>query len=483
MRRVLGFGCLQMWIFMVFYSIILYINTDAPRDTAYLNQLVSLCAVVLMAGLMCVIYRPNTHIAQSKMFAWGGGVLAALGSGIAIFSNLATAYGMFATALAGIATGVGSGCLFILWMRMVCDGSQHLAAVEFGLATAVAFVGGFLLLAAPPFIALPITVVAPLASAACFSVCFAAPTGRNAHSQFSDFSKSSSTLFARLLVGMFLIGLLQGFTDLISGSAITFSPTEFHSFAIFLAGLLGMLAVIVIGAVCANPLDVLYRVSMLLIGSGLVLLSLTEGSRTFYTAVSFTGYEIFTLFVCLVARLLGKSFRVGTTRTIAIAVAILYAGEALGLIIGNVFANHYGSDLPISTISVLCILLFFVVHLFLITETGLVQAGIGEMGTTVGPPVEPSPEPAADEAAPEAATADSPSMFQVAADSLTERFGLSPREAEVLVLLLQGRTMSRIQEALFISAGTVSTHTRHIYQKIGVANRQELIDLAFSENQ
>ncbi|MFQ9178979.1 MAG: response regulator transcription factor [Eggerthella lenta] len=39
------------------------------------------------------------------------------------------------------------------------------------------------------------------------------------------------------------------------------------------------------------------------------------------------------------------------------------------------------------------------------------------------------------------------------------------------------RTISRIR-ALFISAGTVSTHIRHIYQKTGVDNRQELIDLA-----
>ena len=46
------------------------------------------------------------------------------------------------------------------------------------------------------------------------------------------------------------------------------------------------------------------------------------------------------------------------------------------------------------------------------------------------------------------------------------------------VRLLEGRTISRIQETLFISAGTVSTHIRHIYQKTGVDNRQELIDLA-----
>ena len=51
-------------------------------------------------------------------------------------------------------------------------------------------------------------------------------------------------------------------------------------------------------------------------------------------------------------------------------------------------------------------------------------------------------------------------------------------EPSPLPLLLEGRTISRIQETLFISAGTVSTHIRHIYQKTGVDNRQELIDLA-----
>ena len=62
-------------------------------------------------------------------------------------------------------------------------------------------------------------------------------------------------------------------------------------------------------------------------------------------------------------------------------------------------------------------------------------------------------------------------------DAIVEKFSLSPRESDVLPLLLQGRTISRIQETLFISAGTVSTHIRHIYQKTGVDNRQELIDL------
>jgi|GEM_PF-4069736 len=60
---------------------------------------------------------------------------------------------------------------------------------------------------------------------------------------------------------------------------------------------------------------------------------------------------------------------------------------------------------------------------------------------------------------------------------LAKTYQLTPRECEVLPLVIKGRTIARIQEELHISQGTVSTHTRHIYQKTQVVNRQGLLDL------
>lgn len=73
--------------------------------------------------------------------------------------------------------------------------------------------------------------------------------------------------------------------------------------------------------------------------------------------------------------------------------------------------------------------------------------------------------------------ADDAKRFQERCDLLANDFALSPRETEVLPLLLRGRTIARIQEELFISASTVNTHIRHIYGKCEVANKQELLDL------
>lgn len=67
--------------------------------------------------------------------------------------------------------------------------------------------------------------------------------------------------------------------------------------------------------------------------------------------------------------------------------------------------------------------------------------------------------------------------IQAACDTLAAARGLSPRETEVLRLLAQGRSRSFIQSELYLSDGTVKTHIRHIYQKLDVHSKQELISL------
>ena len=50
---------------------------------------------------------------------------------------------------------------------------------------------------------------------------------------------------------------------------------------------------------------------------------------------------------------------------------------------------------------------------------------------------------------------------------------LTPREEEILDLLVQGHRYREIAEALFISLDTVRTHVRHVYEKMHVRSRAE----------
>ncbi|MEG0374538.1 MAG: helix-turn-helix transcriptional regulator [Raoultibacter sp.] len=60
---------------------------------------------------------------------------------------------------------------------------------------------------------------------------------------------------------------------------------------------------------------------------------------------------------------------------------------------------------------------------------------------------------------------------------LAQENGLTKREEEVLCLLAQGRSTRSIQQKLFLAEGTVRTHVSHIYQKMGLHNKQDLLDL------
>ncbi|MBR2790933.1 MAG: helix-turn-helix transcriptional regulator [Eggerthellaceae bacterium] len=71
--------------------------------------------------------------------------------------------------------------------------------------------------------------------------------------------------------------------------------------------------------------------------------------------------------------------------------------------------------------------------------------------------------------------------FMDACAQLAERYGLSEREAEVLVLLAKGRNASYISENLWISQNTATTHRKRIYQKMDVHSQQELMNLVERE--
>ena len=69
------------------------------------------------------------------------------------------------------------------------------------------------------------------------------------------------------------------------------------------------------------------------------------------------------------------------------------------------------------------------------------------------------------------------SRDEVKAALFAESFGLTRREGKVFSYLSKGRSLPYIADELFVTTGTVKTHTTHIYRKLGVNSRQELLDL------
>jgi DNA-binding NarL/FixJ family response regulator len=66
-----------------------------------------------------------------------------------------------------------------------------------------------------------------------------------------------------------------------------------------------------------------------------------------------------------------------------------------------------------------------------------------------------------------------------AAESRPLPDSLTPREAEVLKLIAEGRSNAEIAETLFVSAATVKTHVNRIFYKTGARDRAQAVRYAY----
>ena len=55
-------------------------------------------------------------------------------------------------------------------------------------------------------------------------------------------------------------------------------------------------------------------------------------------------------------------------------------------------------------------------------------------------------------------------------------YGLTPRETDIMSMLVLGDSLASIADKNFISVGTVKSHLSHAYRKLGVSNRRDAVD-------
>ena len=60
---------------------------------------------------------------------------------------------------------------------------------------------------------------------------------------------------------------------------------------------------------------------------------------------------------------------------------------------------------------------------------------------------------------------------------IQKRYLLTNRETEIMELFAHGYSMPHIAELLVVSENTARTHSKHLYAKLGIHKRQELIEL------
>jgi DNA-binding CsgD family transcriptional regulator len=539
-RRIAGFSLDRLWVLMLFYSIVPHFSSSDVRGSLYMTFFVSLCAMVVTMLFVLIVAQRSDKLSSNKLFIFGAACLTTLGTVATLFADMSTPGGMLFLGIGAILTGVGSAMLFLGWLESFASLRERLALLELAFSTAASFVMGFVLIAISWIVAIGVIVVLPFvsgyllcadwgstavvvdasgatagggtavvtsngaaaaalvaandgvsttvnasltvaangggAAAANGSPALAATGGgAAAASTLVDtprpnskttprFSRQAIILFIKALGGAFLLGVLAGFFDVLSGYR-TYAVQNIYGIYLFLGGFLAVLVICLITLFRRHDnIFAIYRFSILLLCLGCLLTPFMSDNYTYSNAIIFGGYSCFILVLCVVCLNIANGFNIAPIRAVGIGFCALYAGEIIGYALAYAYAAATIFPFSLISITLVAVSLLFVAHLFLFTEVDLVRAGIGEVDVVTTPDASDGDEKTL------VATDDS-------CTRIIERYALSPRESDVLPLLLQGRTISRIQEALFISAGPVSTHIRHIYQKTGVNNRQELIDL------
>lgn len=452
-RRIVGFACNQAFLFFLIYQgmgegVIGGGGFQRLGLLALLGSLVAGFALVRLLGAR----RIGRLFARPLLYVYA--VVAAAGSLAGLFMPSGDTG---ALVLQGMLVGVPSALLLTAWGRAFGQASAGDSVPEVFIGSLVAALLCLLFsFTAESDLTLLATRILPLAGV----VNIAVPASGDAPLPSADSAGELSVtgrmqrLSARMLLGTLLFGIACGLMDLYGAAG--FEAGSFYPMGLVLFGayLLGCLSLLLSdgfgrGAVLSKS----YRLAIFVLVAGLLLVPLPQLGSSVPLGQSFVLAGYLGLETVLIALFVVMAELSATDCAMAFSMGFLalFGGEFVGLLIANggmgLDVAGYGGPFFAAAAGIVSLL----AYIFFFTERDFdtlsqMVSGLDSLERTC--------------------------------EQLTERYGLSARESEILAFALRGRTNERIAQELFIAKSTVDTHLRRIYAKCGVHSRQELLDLA-----
>lgn len=449
----LGFALWRAWVSLT------YANPSAAMPV---NETAGqLSYDVVLAGCAIVIALLSNRIAPLAGRRWVYGAIALLLGFSAAANVVAQALPEATGALvvpATLAGGIGSALLILLW----CEIYSCLSPVRVALYYALAIIGGvvltFVLQGFRTEYLYGALIVLPALSAAL------------AHRSYRLYIPAEDRPVAadrRLIPWKFF--LILALFELVA----SYSSAHIRSVYPLLIGSHSTVTTLIGGLVLFGwvwwfsnrlPLSTLYRAPVILICCGLLVVPLFGIGGTlagsFCTAL---GVMLFNAIVFLFLCDISKRFGVSALLLFGIEESLLlvgWAGREAALLFDG--TGLFGTAGP-AVGAVASIVVIILVAALVLNEREIGERwGIAFMGKR--PPEETERTRLAHRCA-----------------AVAEECHLTPREQEVMELLAQGKSLSGVAHELIIAEGTAKAHTRHIYEKLGINTRQELLDRLMTE--
>lgn len=478
-RAIVGSGLLWAWYDCLFMSSFFPFN----RGNGLMPELAYLVIQVLCVGFYgLVVLRGHNwvnHLA-SKQCAFGSGAAGTLGSLALVGSNAWD--GSLAIALFAVGCVLCSAFMAIMtlaWGAVYSLGGSITATPYVAGAFACAILCDLPLFFMFPAAAAVFFALFPLLSCAVFLSI--EPEDRTYRAVLDDKPlvgqprtgnlRATLGIPMAILVGYILVMAGFGyFQHLISFTSVASDGRPYGNLVQILRGVAAVLCFVIILCNLRHS-RLVYRLGLPLMIAGCMAMPFCFGQPSFPLAAALIicGYTAFDLFIWVVFSSIACTQSHNPLKTIAVMRLVAGVGFAIGTPCAMAFVGFGAQPGPlasqVTTVAGYCIVIA-VVLLLSSEEVFALTNGYFDYRRMV-------------QTAQASASIEEHEELDVTSwlDERLAAFGLTAREAEVARLLAHGRTQKWIADYLCISQNTAGTHLRHIYQKMGVHNRQELLDV------
>lgn len=460
--RFMGMGVYLAWIYSVQFGGLLFASEGSlPASETWFS--ISNLANALCLILCAVFARRLAPLSKRRGIPWIAGGAMAVGTLATPLAAAGAIPGIVLIAGSAVA-GVGLGLVILLWCEFYATLPTRKVTVYYSASFVLAVVLhlGITLLADP--VDLIVTAALPLASAGMFALSHraASPAPEQEEEPRDDAGRDR----LRWSFPWRPVLLMAAYSFAFNFSRTTGSDVSE-------AGMIGValiaIVVLIAGLFFFERFDVrhLYRIALPLMVAGMLVQPFLEGSALTLSGIllnaSHAGFIILTMIV-----LSNICYRYGVVALwlFGITRAARVVASVIGGQVGTlVWTAHDPTALMLATNLV---------------AIGLVAACMGflnerELETTWGiTPVEHKHDL---EPAPRPPLTNYYEAFVNRCAQIARTYGLTRREEEVLACLAQGKSVPRIEQELVISNGTAKSHVRHIYAKLDIHSRDELIAL------
>ena len=485
--RLCGQAFLFAWRMGLFFSAVIVLQAPDPYGFLAGGRLAFLLAFA--AGSVGVFLGSRTVPGRltDKSVVWLGTVDAILGV-LLVLASTRGFPGAFAVCIGGFAiAGLGDACLSLAFGKMYGSLSVRLSMRAVPVAMALGAVIYALMVNNAVAIALPVLVLLPLA---CGMVLLHDLAYRQAQGSdqslkplVSQVEEPARSRFTKWKIASYtsVLWLTFGLMWPLAASRL-FAGPSFLMFSLSVAALIVIVSVVlaVLTYVLRLPAVKTFWIFVPLTFAGITVVAVIDSNlqvlafAMVFAAHNIAEVQLITHFAAICRRR-GYSSRM----LYGCGFAILGVAEALGLLAGMAIVPAQSSTLTVLLLVCANAIVIAVILSIMRVNTRFQKAEL-EMALAK---LEQAQRDAAavgsdDGQAGAASSADGARANDTPAATAARwvgQYGLSARESEVAELLLSGRNVPAVAELLCISPSTVQTHVKHIYEKVGVRTRQELI--------